>query len=149
MEAAAASWAPRMLPAKPAEPKPSPRPRTPIDKMLIATLSIKDSEKSFWWTSRFNRDAKNKIVSFSDQTECKPMAAEGRFRQVWALDGWMGPHFAVNMPAVLKALGKPVDPKLVEIARKVEEMAPPDYPFVRLSIEDLAAALRRMTVEQN
>lgn len=77
------------------------------------------------------------------------MKAEGRFMQAWALEDWMGPHFAVNLPAVLKALGKPVDPKVVEVARKVEEMAPPDYPFVRLNIEDLAAALRRMTVEQN
>ncbi|MDM7999705.1 MAG: hypothetical protein QUS33_06830 [Dehalococcoidia bacterium] len=118
-------------------------------EMLIATLSVKDSEKSFWWTSRFNRDAKNKIVSFSDQTECKPMEAEGRFMQAWALEDWMGPHFAVNMPAVLKALGKPVDPKVVEIAHKVEKMAPSDYPFLRLNIEDLVAALTRMTAGQN
>lgn len=118
-------------------------------EMLIATLSIKDHEKAFWWTSRFNRDGKNEIVSFSDQAECKPMEATGRFMQVWALEEWMGPHFAVNMPAVLKALGKPVDPRYVEIARQTEEMAPPDYPFVRLNLEDLAVALKRMKVEQN
>ncbi len=44
---------------------------------------------------------------------------------------------------------KPVDPKVVEVARIAEEMAPPDYPFLRLNIEDLTAALRRMTTEQN
>ena len=77
----------------------------------------------------------HKIVSFSDQTECKPMEATGRFMQVWALEEWMGPHYAVNMPAVLKALGKPVDPRYVEVARVAEEMAPPDCPFVRLNIE--------------
>lgn len=118
-------------------------------EMLIATLSVKDHEKAFWWTSRFNRDAQHKIVSFSDQAECKPMEATGRFMQVWALEEWMGPHFAVNMPAVLKALGSPVDPKHIEIARLAEKLAPPDYPFLRLDIEDVAAAVRRMTVEQN
>ena len=118
-------------------------------EMLIATLSIKDHEKAFWWTSRFNRDARNKIVSFSDQTQCTPMETEGRFAQAWTLEDWMVSHFAVNMPAVLKALGKPVDPKVVEVARKVEEMAPSDYPFVRLNLEDLTAALRRMTAGQN
>ena len=116
---------------------------------LIATLSIKGHEKAFWWTSRFNRDAQHRIVSFSDQAECKPMEATGRFMQVWALESWMGPHYAVNMPAVLKALGKPVDPKHVEIAHLTEKMAPPTYPFLRLNIEDVAAAVRRMTVEQN
>jgi hypothetical protein len=69
--------------------------------------------------------------------------------QVWNLEEWIGPHFAVNMPAVLKDMGKLVDQKQIEIARVVEKMAPPDYPFVRLNIEDVAAALKRMTVEEN
>lgn len=30
-----------------------------------------------------------------------------------------------------------------------EEMAPPGYPFLRLNVEDMMAALRRMMLEQN
>jgi hypothetical protein len=63
--------------------------------MLICTLSIKDSEKTFFWTSRFERDADEKITGFTDQLQCQPMEGSGRFAQVWKLERWMGPHVAV------------------------------------------------------
>lgn len=69
--------------------------------------------------------------------------------EVWKLERWMGPHVAVNYAAVLKAVGKRVDEKWVKVAKMAEEMSSPGYPLIRLNIEDLAAALRRMTVEQN
>ena len=118
-------------------------------EMLVAILSIKDHEKAFWWTSRFNRDAHRTIVSFSDQQVCSPTQATGRFLQLWALESWMAPHYAVNMPAVLQALGKPVDAKHLEMAQLAEKMAPPNYPFIRLNLADLAAVLRKMSIEGN
>ena len=36
------------------------------EEMLICTLSIRDSEKSFFWTSRFERDGNEKITGFTD-----------------------------------------------------------------------------------
>jgi hypothetical protein len=83
--------------------------------MLLCTLSIRNHEKAYFWTSQFERDSDEKIIGFSDQLQCQPMEASGRFMQVWALETWMEPHFAINMPVVLKALGKEVEPKYVEI----------------------------------
>jgi len=119
------------------------------EEMLICTLSIKDSEKAFFWTSRFGRGPNNRIVGFTDQLECTPMEAGGRFMKLWRLEKWMGPHVAVNYPTVLQALGKDVNEKWIKLARMAQEMAPPNYPFLRLNVEDVAAALRRMTLEQN
>ena len=75
------------------------------------------------------------ILDFTDWKNCEPMDAVGRFSRIWALETWMGPHFAVNYPAVLRALGKPVEDKFVEAARMAKEMAPPDYPFIHWNIE--------------
>ena len=77
------------------------------------------------------------------------MEASGRFMEVWKLEAWMGPHVALNYATVLKALGKDVDEKWVKVARMAEEAAPAGYPLLRLNVEDVAAALRRMTVERN
>jgi hypothetical protein len=117
--------------------------------MLICTLSVKDSDKAFFWTSRFERDTDDKIVGFEDQLECTPMEASGRFMELWKLERWMAPHVAVNYATVLKALGKEVDEKWIRAARVAEEMAPPGFPFLRLNVEDVLAALKRMTIEQN
>jgi hypothetical protein len=46
-------------------------------------------------------------------------------------------------------LGKEVDEKWIKAAKMAEEMAPLGFPFLRLNVEDVAAALRRMTIEQN
>ncbi len=119
------------------------------EEMLICTLSIKDSEKAFFWTSRFERDADEKITGFNDQLQCQPMEASGRFMELWKLERWMGPHAAVNYATVLRSLGKDVDEKWIKVARMAEEMALPSYPFLRLKVEDVVAALRRMTIEQN
>lgn len=119
------------------------------EEMLITILSIKDHEQAFWWTSRFNRDAGRRIVSFSDQQVCSPTQATGRFLQLWALESWMAPHYAVNMPRVLEALGKPVEAKHLELAQLAEKMAPPNYPFIRLNLADLATVLRKMRLEAN
>ena len=88
-------------------------------------------------------------MRITDQLRCQPMEASGRFMQVWALETWMGPHFAVNMPVILKALGKEVDQKYVKIARVAKEMAPPNYPFVRLNVKDIASVLKKMRLEEN
>lgn len=50
---------------------------------------------------------------------------------------------------VLKALGKKVDEKWIKLARTVKESSPPDYPLIRLKVEDVVAALKRMTLERN
>ena len=59
----------------------------------------------------------------------------------------MGPHVAVNYAAIRKALGKPVEDKFVEAARIAEEMAPSDYPFIRLNVEDLQTVMTRMRLK--
>ena len=61
----------------------------------------------------------------------------------------MAPHVAVNYANILKALGKVVDEKWIKAARLAEEMLPSDYPLIRLNVEDVVAALRRMTLERN
>ena len=61
----------------------------------------------------------------------------------------MGPHFAVNYPLVLKALGRPVEDKFLEVARIAQEVAPPDYPFLRLKIEDIKAVMSRMKLKRD
>lgn len=119
------------------------------EEMLIGTLSIRDAEKAFFWTSRFERDGQDRITGFADQLACQPMEAGGRFMDVWSLEAWMAPHVAVNYPTVLKALGRQVDPKWIEVARITEESAPAGYPLIRLDVEDIAAALRRMSLGQN
>ena len=116
--------------------------------MLICTLSIRDSKKAFFWTSRFERDVDQKITGFTDQLQCQPMESSGRFMEIWKLERWMGPHVVVNYATVLKALGRDVDEKWIKAARMAEEMAPPSYPFLRLNVEDVVAALRRMTIGQ-
>ena len=60
----------------------------------------------------------------------------------------MGPHFAVNYPAVLEALGKPVEEEYLEAARMAREMAPPDYPFIRLNVEDLQSVVTEMKLRR-
>ena len=117
------------------------------EEMLVCTLSLRDQEKAFFWMSRFERDETGKILRFADHMKCEPMDAQGRFMQVWKLEGWMGPHFVVNYPAIRKALGKPVEDKFVEAAHLAEEMAPPDYPFIRLNVEDLQAVVTRMRLK--
>ena len=119
------------------------------EEMLICTLSIKDSEKTFFWTSRFERDADEKITGFTDQLQCQPMEGSGRFAQVWTLERWMTPHVAVNYATVLKALGREVDEKWIKVARTAEEMAPPNYPFVRLDVKDVMSVLKKMRLEEN
>jgi len=119
------------------------------EEMLVCTLSIRDSGKAFFWTSRFERDADEKITGFTDQLNCQPMEASGRFMEVWKLERWMGPHVAVNYATILKALGKPVDEKWIRVAKMAVDMSPPGYPLIRLNVEDVVAALRRMTIEQN
>ena len=119
------------------------------EEMLICTLSIKGQEKAFFWTSRFERNGTGRIVDFTDDLKCEPMAAEGRFMQVWALERWMGPHFAVNYPLVLKSIGRPVEDKFIEAARIAREMAPPDYPFVHLKIEDIESVVSRMRLKRD
>jgi hypothetical protein len=114
------------------------------EEMLICTLSIKDNDKAFFWMSRFERDETGKILDFADWKKCEPMDAVGRFSRIWALERWMGPHFAVNYPVVLKALGRPVEDKFVEAARMAKEMASPDYPFIRLNIENLQVVKSKM-----
>jgi hypothetical protein len=69
--------------------------------------------------------------------------------EVWKLEQWMAPHVALNYAGVLKALGKPVDEKWIKLAQSAEEMSPPGYPLIRLNVEDVVAALRRMSIEQN
>ena len=56
---------------------------------------------------------------------------------------------AVNCATVLKALGKKVDEKWIKLAKMAEEMSPAGYPLIRLNVEDVVAALRRMTLERN
>jgi hypothetical protein len=58
-------------------------------------------------------------------------------------------HVAVNYATVLKALGKTVDERWIKVAKIAEEMAPAGYPLIRLNVEDVVAALRRMTLERN
>ncbi len=113
------------------------------EESLIATLGFKNQEKVMFWTSRFERDGKNKIVGFTDQHQRSSMEGSGRFTQVWALESWMAPHFAINLCVVLRALGKEVDERSATIA-SVEKMAPADYPFVRVTAEDVHAVVRRM-----
>jgi len=50
---------------------------------------------------------------------------------------------------MLKGLDKEVDPKYLEIARIAKERAPPDFSFVGVNVEDVAAVLKRMAIEQN
>jgi len=119
------------------------------EEVMLCTLSIKDHDKAFFWTSRFERDADEKIMGFADQLQCQPMEAGGRFMEVWKLEKWMGPHFAVNLPVVQKALGKEIEERYLKIARTAEEMAPPNYPFFRLKAEDVMAALKRTRLEEN
>jgi hypothetical protein len=69
--------------------------------------------------------------------------------EVWKLERWMGPHVALNYAGVLKALGRKVDEKWIRLAQSAEEMAPPGYPLIRLNVEDVVAALRRMTIQRN
>jgi hypothetical protein len=118
-------------------------------EMLICTLSIKHSEKAFFWTSRFERDADERITGFTDQLQCQPMGGSGRFMQVWKLESWMAPHIAVNYATALKALGRDVDEKWIKVARMAEEMAPPNYPFVRLDVKDVMSVLKKMRLEDN
>ncbi|NLX14990.1 MAG: hypothetical protein GXY44_15255, partial [Phycisphaerales bacterium] len=94
------------------------------EEMLICTLSVRDSDKAFFWTSRFER-ADEKITGFSDQLTCQPMEASGRFMEVWKLERWMLPHVAINYSTVLKALGKKVDKKWINAAKTAEKMSPP------------------------
>ncbi|MFH0982435.1 MAG: hypothetical protein V2A79_12985 [Planctomycetota bacterium] len=119
------------------------------EEMLIATLSLRGSEKAYFWTSRFDRAADGTILGFHDRMTCEPMEAGGRFMQVWELEPWMGPHFAVNLPVILHALGREVSKEAAEIARATEQMAPPNYPFVRLGVGDVASVLRRMKLREN
>lgn len=113
------------------------------EEALIATLGIKNQEKVMFWTSRFERDGKNKIIGFTDLVQRSSMEGSGRFMQVWALESWMMPHFAVNLCVVLRALGKEVDERSATIA-SVEKVAPADYPFVRANVEDVQVVVRRM-----
>jgi hypothetical protein len=68
--------------------------------MLICTLSIRDSSKAFFWTSRFERDASEKITGFTDQLQCQPMEASGRFMEVWRLDPDQAYVHAVFSPSL-------------------------------------------------
>lgn len=113
------------------------------EEALIATLATKNQEKLMFWTSRFERDDKDKIVGFTDQLQRSSMEGSGRFTQVWAIESWMAPHFAINLCVVQRALGKEVDEKSATIA-SVENMAPADYPFVRATVEDFKAVERKM-----
>ena len=119
------------------------------EEMLICTLSVRNTEKAFLWTTRFERDSDEKITGFTDKLQCQPMEVSGRFMEVWKLERWMAPHVAVNYANILKALGKVVDEKWIKAARLAEEMLPSDYPLIRLNVEDVVAALRRMTLERN
>ena len=119
------------------------------EEMLICTLSIRSSEKAFFWTSRFERDPSEKITGFTDQLECTPMQASGRFMEIWKLERWMAPHVAGNYATVMKALGMDVDEKWIKAASIAEQMVRLGYPLVRLRVEDVVAALRRMTIEGN
>lgn len=117
------------------------------EEMLICTLSVKGVDKTYFWTSRFQRDDGGKIVGFYDQLKCQPMEAEGRFTQIWSLETWMGPHFAINIPVIMEALGKKVEDRHRMIARKAKEMAPPGYKFIKLNVHDLASAITRMKLK--
>ncbi len=119
------------------------------EEILICTLNIRDSEKAYFWTSRFERDASEKITAFTDQLQCQPMEGSGRFMDVWKLEQWMGPHVAINHARLLKALGKKVDDKWIKVEKIAEQMAPPGYPLLRLNVKDLAAVLSRMTIDRN
>jgi len=68
--------------------------------------------------------------------------------EVWKLERWMAPHVAVNYASILKALGRNVDEKWIKVAEMAEKMSPLHYPLIRLNVEDIVAALRRMTIEQ-
>lgn len=46
-------------------------------------------------------------------------------------------------------MGKDVEKNWIKPVRMAQEMGPPSYPFLRLNVEDVVAALRRMTIEQN
>lgn len=113
------------------------------EEAMIATLATKNQEKVMFWTSRFERDGKDKIIGFTDHHRRNSMEGSGRFIEVWALESWMAPHFAINLCVVLRALGKEVDERSATIAG-VEKMAPADYPFVRATVEDFKAVVRKM-----
>lgn len=130
--------------------EPAPASQNPYgQEMLICTLSVRDHAKTFFWTSRFDRDEDGTIKGFADRMTCAPLEGSGRFMQVWALESWMGPHFAVNLPVVLKAVGRKVTDKAMQVAKVAQDLAPPDYPFVCLNLQDVGAAVNRMRIEQN
>ena len=119
------------------------------EEMLIATLSMRNSDKAYFWTSRFDRATDGTIRGFHDRMTCESMEAGGRFMRVWELEPWMGPHFAVNLPVVCHAVGREVTDEVARIAQFAEKTAPPDYPFVRLGVGDVAAVVRRMKLREN
>ena len=69
--------------------------------------------------------------------------------EIWKLERWMAPHVAGNYATVMKALGMDVDEKWIKAASIAEQMVRLGYPLVRLRVEDVVAALRRMTIEGN
>jgi hypothetical protein len=117
------------------------------EETLVCTLSVKGFEKTYFWTSCFQRDDDGKIVGFEDGMKCEPMEASGRFMQVWNIEPWMAPHFAANIPLVLEALGKKVEKRHLEVARAAIKMAPPGYKFIKFKVQDLKAAIRKMEMK--
>jgi hypothetical protein len=118
-------------------------------EMLICTLSVRNSPKTLFWTSRFERGDDGEILGFTDEFVRKSMEGSGRFTHIWELEPWMGPHFAVNLPVVLHALGKEVTEDAAEIARVVEQMVPSDFSFVHLQVNDLLSVMKKLRLENN
>jgi hypothetical protein len=89
------------------------------------------------------------VLDFADWKRGEPMEAVGRFSRVWALEAWMGPHFAVNYPVVLAALDKPVPEKSRDTARMAERMAPPGYALLRLDFERIQGLITRVQLRDD
>jgi hypothetical protein len=118
------------------------------EELLMSTLSIKGLDKSYVWTSRFERDGDGKIVGFDDRYKCEPLEGSGRFMELWKVEPWMAPQFAANIPLVLEALGKKVEKRHIEVARAAVKMAPPGYKFIKFKVEDLMAVISRMEMKE-
>ena len=97
----------------------------------------------------FIRDDDGTVLGFEDDVKAESMEVEGRFTKVWTLEQWMGPHYAVNLPLVLKGFGRHGDEKALAIARIGQEMVPPDYPVVRLRSEDIEAVVSSLKMRRD
>jgi len=87
------------------------------------------------------RDMTNEPANFMTPTEMANVAKK--------LAGDYGLELTITEKKEMKALGMDVDEKWIKAASIAEQMVPLGYPLVRLKVEDVVAALRRMTIEGN